>query len=95
MLCINFMGLILKRTYDMLSAMSVAVILLLLETPFAIFNFGVLVSFAAILGICVVVNITLKFLDTKKKWLKALLTTVGITMMTGPLLIFNDYLWNP
>ena len=48
----NFIG----RTYDRMSAMALALLLLLIPSPYLLYSAGVQLSFAAILAICVLEN---------------------------------------
>lgn len=47
---------IVGRMYDALSALSLAAVILITENPFVIYNSGFLLSFSAILGICILVT---------------------------------------
>ncbi len=79
-MCVVSMGAeVAGRLYDTLSSLSLAAILIVCDNPYAIVNSGFLLSFSAILGICIVVppfNLLIKphldkwcdnvYFDTKK-----------------------------
>ena len=59
---IRLLAPVLGRTYDLLSALSLAEIMLLIEQPLYLYNSGFLFSFGAILGVTIVApGIKLKF----------------------------------
>ncbi len=76
------------RTYDMLSALSLAGIVLLLWSPLQLFQAGFLFSFAAVLGICLIYP-KLCEIVAKKQWKgqavwKAFLLSLATQLTTLP-----------
>lgn len=80
------------RTYDVLSALSLAEILLLLDQPLYLYNSGFLFSFGAVIGIAVIkpslrpfgdyVHEKIKFVDDKERQpALAILMTAGIRIL--------------
>ncbi|HEX3078803.1 MAG TPA: DNA internalization-related competence protein ComEC/Rec2, partial [Lachnospiraceae bacterium] len=77
------------RTYDMLSALSLAGIVLLLWSPLQLFQAGFLFSFAAVLGICVLYPrlceaVVIKDRRAQAVW-KAFLLSLATQLTTIPL----------
>lgn len=54
------------RRYDMISAASAAMLLILFENPFALFNSGFILSFGAIAAICIVNRVVSEFVRFKR-----------------------------
>lgn len=51
MFCIHMLAIVLGRTYDMLTGLAVAAILIIIEQPLYIYHSGFLMSFGAVIGI--------------------------------------------
>ena len=89
------------RTYDMLSALSVAAILIITDNPKVIYNLGFLMSFCAILGISVIYpvlqNMFIK--DELKTFVKyllsALLVSISVNLTTFPVILYSYYEFPP
>lgn len=79
------------RTYDFLSALSLAAILLLLQTPARLYDSGFLLSFSAILGIALILPVIEDALDIKNKILKGLAATVAVWIATLPVMLWFFY----
>ncbi len=83
------------RTYDRLTGLSVAAVLLLLEQPLYIFYSGFLLSFGAVLGITAVPPLLQKLCKDKgilAKWgCKALGGSIGVLLFTFPIQILFYY----
>lgn len=77
MFVMHIIALILGRTYDMISATSLAALLLLFECPYVMYNAGFILSFGAIIAICIITNIIEKP--------NVLVITGGIQCITLPL----------
>ena len=85
----------LKRSYDSLSALSVAATLLLLQNPFCIFYSGFQYSFLAVLGVVFVgKTISLSFAK-KSAWKQTFAVSFSIQMMTIPITLWNYYEFPP
>ena len=72
------------KTYDLLSALSLAAIIILLSNPFYILNSGFILSFSAILSIGIVGKNLTEFLKPEKGAAKALLSGACITLTSLP-----------
>ena len=84
---------IVGRTYDSLSALALAALILLWENPYLLYYAGFLFSFAAVLGVVLVGNTILKTFPEEKehKLLKAFYTSFLIQLMTLPLTAYFYY----
>ncbi|MBA4688068.1 MAG: DNA internalization-related competence protein ComEC/Rec2 [Candidatus Galacturonibacter soehngenii] len=91
MFAIGMLAKVLGRTYDLLSALALAAILILIENPYYILNLGFLLSFGAILGIGVVSPVISKGFDVKSKIAGDFLTSVSVTFVTLPILLYFYY----
>lgn len=89
------------RTYDMLSALSAAAILIITDNPKVLYNSGFLMSFCAILGIAVIYpvlqNIFVKdeMLPPVKYLLSALLVSISVNLTTFPVILYSYYEFPP
>lgn len=79
------------RTYDMLSAASLAALLMLAETPMLIHSSGFLLSFGAIAGIVIVGNTINKVFNVRNKFLNSLVTGISIQLTTLPFVMYYYY----
>lgn len=95
MFAMQMSGLLLGRTYDRLTGLSVAATLLLLEQPLYVFYSGFLLSFGAVLGITVIAPWIEKVCNRKGvvlKWLGKLFSgSVGILAATLPIQLYFYY----
>lgn len=82
---------ILGRTYDMASAMSLAAILILLKHPLQAWQAGFLLSFGAVLGICMVYPILQSVFQTKRKWTQSILFSLSLSLISFPLSVHFFY----
>lgn len=85
MFCLMLFGKWIGRTYDSITALSLAGFLLLMDNPFFITNTGCLFSFCAVLGVVVVGDSLLKAVEPKHKITENILVSLGIQLMTLPL----------
>ncbi len=74
---------LLKRTYDMITSMSVAALIVLLDRPYNLFNSGFLFSFGSILAIGYVMPIVSKQLPEKLR--KYISPGLSISLLTFPM----------
>ena len=79
------------RTYDLVSAACFAGVVMLIESPFLVYNGGFILSFAAIGGIGVVNPVILKTFDVKGKLANALVGGVSIQLATIPVIMYVYY----
>lgn len=84
-------GEILGRTYDMLSALSLAAMVVLWETPYAVTGTSMQLSFGAVIGIAAVGREILTFLQVKNKIIKSFVMSESINLVTRPILIQSYY----
>lgn len=82
---------LLGRAYDMASAMSLAAILLLIKHPLQARQGGFLLSFGAVLGICVVYPILQSVFQVKHKIANTLLFSISISLITYPISVHFFY----
>lgn len=87
---------IVKRSYDMLTAMAASAVIQLTVHPGYLFDCGFQLSYAAILGIGVLLPALEQIKDSfKKKWTKRILTpflpSLSVTVMTAPILIYHYF----
>lgn len=85
-----------KRSYDMLTSMAVSAIIQLTIHPGYLFDCGFQLSYAAILGIGIVLPVLVQLKDSlKNKWVKQLLApflpSLSVTILTAPILIYHYY----
>lgn len=77
----------LGRIYDMPTALALAAILILMESPAYLYNSSFQLSFGAVIGIGIVTPIVLEILNIKKKWAKSLLSSLIVQMITLPIVL--------
>ena len=94
MLIISMVGRKISRDYDMLTGMNIALLIILLIEPFRILDGGVLLSFAAILGVAFggllidVFKLGKRLKKKQKKYakaLEALIMTFAVNLVTAPI----------
>ncbi|MBQ4531471.1 MAG: DNA internalization-related competence protein ComEC/Rec2 [Lachnospiraceae bacterium] len=81
----------LGRTYDILSSLSLAAILILLESPYYLYQAGFQLSFGAVLGICVVAPKLVGAFAGENSIAKAFFSNLGIQFTTLPLILYYYY----
>ena len=89
------------KTFDLLSSLGLAAILLLLSNPMYLYNSGFLLSFGAVLGIgiCSAVQLQKPSENRKKNWTQelkektaaAFLNSLSITLFTIPIIVNSYY----
>lgn len=87
---LKLLGEVLGRSYDYLTAISTAGIMLMLYNPFVIYHSGFQMSFAAIIAITLVWPIVCNILGIETKT-KLLLFGLNIGMILNPIIAFNYY----
>lgn len=80
----SYMG----RTYDMISATSLAAMILLFDNPYLVYNVGFLLSFGAVFGISIIHPILMSYLNQKNPILSAVLISLSVNLMTLPILAY-------
>lgn len=91
MLLMSFLASYLGRTYDLLSALSLAALLLAWSHPFLIGQSGFQLSFGAVLGIGLLGEQLNRILKADKNWKKTLLISLSIQLMTCPVVLYHYY----
>lgn len=91
MISIFLLSKIFKRTYDLLTSLSVACILTILMEPGLIFDCGFLLSFTAIVGMGVLLPVLNKAILPKNKILKNLVSCIAVFFTTLPVLLYFYY----
>ena len=79
------------RTYDLVSAASLAGILMLMDCPLLIFNGGFWLSFMAIAGVGGINPVVVKVLNVKNKLLRAFVSGISIQLATVPVIMYLYY----
>ncbi len=91
MLCLQLLAARMGRTYDMLSAMAVAALLLLAQSPSYLFQSGFQLSFGAVLAIGSILPVLIHWLEAKSRWEKTLLLNGVIQMVTCPVIVYHYF----
>lgn len=91
MLACSFAASYLGKTYDLLSAMSLAAICLSLENPFVIFTGAFQLSFGAVFAIGWAGKELSDGLECKKEWENALSVSLAIQLVTGPIVLYHFF----
>ncbi len=86
----------LKRSYDMITGMAFSAVVWLLFHPGYLFDCGFQLSYAAIMGMGIVLPVLTEITETvKRKWLRQmlsfLLSSLSVNLMTAPILIYHYY----
>ncbi|MCM1307503.1 MAG: DNA internalization-related competence protein ComEC/Rec2 [Butyrivibrio sp.] len=79
------------RAYDMLSALSLAALIMLLGNPLLLHNAGFLLSFGAVLGIALIAKNVSGAFNITKKIPSALVTSLSVQAVTLPVIMHNYY----
>ena len=79
------------RTYDMLSAISLAGIFILLKEPLYLYHSGFQLSFGAVIALVAIEPVFEQVLNLKKKFTKNLAGSVSIQLATFPVLVSCYY----
>lgn len=95
MFALQMGAILLGRTYDRLTALSVAAVLLLLEEPAYMFYSGFLLSFLAVLGVTVIAPVLLEICKKRGTFLKCVGKIfsggIGILLATFPIQLYFYY----
>lgn len=79
------------RTYDLVSAASLAAFVMLVDSPLLIYNSGFLLSFGAIAGIGIINPVLLKLIKKRNKLKDALISGISIQLATIPVLMYSYF----
>lgn len=91
MFAIHIVGDIMGRSYDVLSSMSMALLIMLMDNPMCVDNSGAVLSFTAILGITVVYDNVKGFLRLKNKLMETIVASECINVVTRPIIAMSYY----
>lgn len=87
MFVVSMGSVILGRSYDMLTAMALAGILLLLDSPANLLSSSFLLSFGAVVGLGAVAPVLYALAGAKNKILKSLLSSLAVSLTTLPVML--------
>lgn len=88
MFCLQMAAVFAKRTYDMLTALGIAAVLILLSQPLYLYHSGFVFSFGCVLGIGLVLPSLIEGELMKKPPIKEIAGGLGVMVITLPI-----YLW--
>lgn len=91
MICLQILADRMGRTYDLLSAMGAAALLLLVQSPTYLFQSGFQLSFGAILAIGAVMPVLSQWTGVKRGWGQAVLLDVVIQIVTYPVIAYHFF----
>ena len=95
MFAIKLLADVLGKRYDIITALSLAAILLLLANPLYLFNLSFEMSFLAISAIVLLGNALINAFEIKSDIAKAAMTSLSITVLSTPLLINSYFQMSP
>ncbi len=79
------------RRYDMLTAMAVALLVMLVSNPFQLNQVGFLLSFGAVFGIAVIQPVWEGCFFVQSRWLEGLLVSISVQTAIAPVILYNFY----
>ena len=79
------------RRYDSITAITIALVLMLAENPYQISQVGFLLSFGAILGIALVCPAWKKLFPQIPSWLDGLLVSISVQLVILPVMLYYFY----
>lgn len=82
---------VLGRTYDMLSAISLAAIFILIKEPLYLYHSGFQLSFGAVIALAAMEPVFEQVLELKNKYVKNLAGSFSIQLATFPVLVSSYY----
>lgn len=88
---VSLLAKLLGRTYDILSALTLAFIIIIYTNPLAIFNSGMLLSFGAILGIILLHTPLMRFIKINNKLISSFLASEMINTIIRPISAYFYY----
>lgn len=95
MFVIQLVSFVCRRSYDMLSAVALALILILWDNPMYLFHSGCQLSFGAVLAIGMIYPIFVEVTQAKRSVYKAFLSSIAVSFVTFPILAWNFYEISP
>lgn len=91
MFLIRLLAVILKRTYDMLTALFLCAALTVISEPYLLYQTGFLLSYLAVLAILVFMPAIIPPLKKPRRWLDGLFTSLSISIFTLPVQLYFFY----
>lgn len=91
MMITGFLASYLGRTYDLLSALSLALLMLVWETPELLTQGGVQLSFGAVFAVGGVLPVIQDYLGKERKILGALMVSAAIQLVTLPVILWDFF----
>lgn len=91
MFLIQLFSYICKRSYDMLSAAAVAMLLLLIKTPWFMYNSGFQLSFGAVFAIGILYPYLQQKIGIKNRICQSFFSSWSVFLVTVPILSWNFY----
>lgn len=91
MFLIKILADIMGRTYDILSGLMTAFIVVYVTNPLSVDNGGMMLSFGAIIGITIIYDTFSSWMGIKYKLIDSLVAGESISMVTKPVLLYNYY----
>lgn len=88
---VSLLAKLIGRTYDILSALTLAFIIIIYNNPLAIFNSGMLLSFGAILGIILLHTPLMRFIKINNKLISSFLASEMINTIIRPISAYFYY----
>lgn len=88
---VSLLAKLIGRTYDILSALTLAFIIIIYTNPLAIFNSGMLLSFGAILGIILLHTPLMRFIKINNKLISSFLASEMINTIIRPISAYFYY----
>ncbi|HKM03515.1 MAG TPA: DNA internalization-related competence protein ComEC/Rec2 [Lachnospiraceae bacterium] len=82
---------VVKRTYDTLTALALASLLILVEQPLYIYHTGFLLSFGAVMGVALLYPLLSKWIPCKNKILQSFQASLSISLFTLPVILYSYY----
>ena len=91
MMCAGFMAACLGRTYDLMSAASLSLLILSIHSPLLLMQGGVQLSFGAVYAIGLLMPLVRDWLGKEKPFSGSISACVAIQMITMPITVFHFY----
>ena len=88
---VSLLAKLIGRTYDILSALTLAFIIIIYTNPLAVFNSGMLLSFGAILGIILLHTPLMRFIKINNKLISSFLASEMINTIIRPMSAYFYY----
>lgn len=91
MLSMSFFAQLLGRKYDILTAVSFSLLLMLIANPYQIVQAGFLLSYGAILGIAIVNPVWKMIFPKLPKWTDGLFVSISVQIFLTPIMLYFFY----